>query len=584
MTAKKISLCMIIKDEEDYLGGALDSVASIVDEIIVVDTGSSDASPDIAREFGAKVLTQPWTNDFSKARNRALAEATGDYILILDADEKISNSDHGKILMAVQSDSPAAFQFQQRTYMYNSATVGWLKCVEPYPEAENYPGYIQALQVRLLPNHSGLRYQGQVHELLEPACERIGLPVKRLPVPVHHYGKVRSASYLLKKAKMYLDLGREKLSRWDPAGPDNGGLITRPEPNLRGVYELGVQLLELRMLEESRELFEQVLAAVPDDLESRNMLGVVHTKLGDLDRALPILEEVVAADPQFADAWNNLGVVQLERRDVQAARFSLEKAVTIDPDNANALANYAIAMAETGQSADALTSLAQAIRINPWSGRFKLLRAVILNQVGDAERARECLGNLPGAEINLSPADVLHLSSLAVELDAFSELELFIKSRLDVVPNDRTVVMKLVSLFESLKRKDLARLLLTQAVELHGRFTAARNSLGCILAGEASYREALEQFTVCVEEEPDNPLYIKNMALACERSGLLKQAIESYVYLAGKDPGSADYARRRLLTIQDKVKKEIESDKLLKAGGGIGDTQDSVLHWRRSDG
>lgn len=584
MTAKKISLCMIVKDEEDYLGGALASVASIVDEIIVVDTGSGDASPDIAREFGARVLTEPWANDFSKARNRALAEATGDYILILDADEKISNSDHGKILMAVQSDTPAAFQFQQRTYMYNSATVGWLKCLEPYPEAENYPGYIEALQVRLLPNHPGLRYRGQVHELLEPACERIGLPVKRIPVPVHHYGKVRSASYLQKKAKMYLDLGREKLSHRDPAGQGSGGLAKKPEPDLRAVYELGVQLLELRMLEESRELFERVLAAVPGDLESRNMLGVVHTKLGDLDRAVSVLAEVVAADPQFADAWNNLGVVQLEHRDIQSARFSLEKAVSLQPDNANALANYAIATAETGRPADALTSLDQAIQINSWSGRFKLLRSVILNQTGDAEGARENLRKLPEAKIYLSPADVLHLSSLAVELEILPELELFIKSRLDVVPNDRTVVMKLVSLFESCKRKDLARLLLTQTVELHGRFAAARNSLGCILAGEASYREALEQFTVCVEEEPDNPLYIKNLALACERSGLLKQAIESYVYLAQKDPGSADYARKRLLTIQDNIKKETESDKLLKAGGGIGDTQDSVLHWRRTDG
>lgn len=83
----KLSLCMIVKNEQETLAKCLNSVKGIVDEMIIVDTGSTDKTPKIAQQFGAKVHSFNWCDDFAKARNASLSYATGQWILVLDADE-----------------------------------------------------------------------------------------------------------------------------------------------------------------------------------------------------------------------------------------------------------------------------------------------------------------------------------------------------------------------------------------------------------------------------------------------------------------------------------------------------------------
>ena len=86
----KLSLCMIVKNEEVALPKCLSSVKNVVDEIIIVDTGSNDKTPQIAQKFGAKVHHFEWCNNFSVARNAALKYVTGEWILVLDADETLT--------------------------------------------------------------------------------------------------------------------------------------------------------------------------------------------------------------------------------------------------------------------------------------------------------------------------------------------------------------------------------------------------------------------------------------------------------------------------------------------------------------
>ena len=89
-----LSLCMIVKDEEDCLARCLLSATPVVDETVIVDTGSTDRTKEIAKAFGAKVYDFEWTDDFSEARNLSLSKATGEWILVLDADETISPLDY----------------------------------------------------------------------------------------------------------------------------------------------------------------------------------------------------------------------------------------------------------------------------------------------------------------------------------------------------------------------------------------------------------------------------------------------------------------------------------------------------------
>lgn len=88
----RLSACMMVRNEEKNLPRCLESIKDIVDEIIVVDTGSTDATMEIARAFGAKVYEHPWENDFSKHRNQSIGYATGDFVLIVDADEEIKRN------------------------------------------------------------------------------------------------------------------------------------------------------------------------------------------------------------------------------------------------------------------------------------------------------------------------------------------------------------------------------------------------------------------------------------------------------------------------------------------------------------
>ena len=93
-----LSLCMIVKNEEKHLAKCLASVRPVVDEMIVVDTGSTDRTVDIAKAFGAQVYNFEWTNNFAEARNYSLSKASGDWILVLDADEVISSMDYASLI------------------------------------------------------------------------------------------------------------------------------------------------------------------------------------------------------------------------------------------------------------------------------------------------------------------------------------------------------------------------------------------------------------------------------------------------------------------------------------------------------
>ena len=102
-----ISLCMIVKNEEDVLGRCLDSVKDLVEEIIVVDTGSSDNTREIARQRGAKLYEFPWRDDFAAARNYAFDQATQEYLLWLDADDVLEPLDREAFRQLKETLDPA---------------------------------------------------------------------------------------------------------------------------------------------------------------------------------------------------------------------------------------------------------------------------------------------------------------------------------------------------------------------------------------------------------------------------------------------------------------------------------------------
>lgn len=146
-----VSLCMIVKNEEDNLRKSLAAIEPYVDEIIVVDTGSTDNSKEVAAEFRAKVYDFEWINDFSAARNYSLRLATCQWILVLDADEVfIGDEGHSQLAKHIHNAGNKVGKIRQENHFMQDGE-----------ERVNYT-WIS----RLFPNYKGYGYQGRIHEQL----------------------------------------------------------------------------------------------------------------------------------------------------------------------------------------------------------------------------------------------------------------------------------------------------------------------------------------------------------------------------------------------------------------------------------
>jgi glycosyltransferase involved in cell wall biosynthesis len=115
-----LSVCLIVKNESQHLSRCLASVKPYADEIIVVDTGSQDNTPDIAREYGAKLSYFAWGDDFSAARNYSISQACGEWIFIIDADEELIVN-NPNFLGEIQKDEDAIAYFIIRNEVVNKA-------------------------------------------------------------------------------------------------------------------------------------------------------------------------------------------------------------------------------------------------------------------------------------------------------------------------------------------------------------------------------------------------------------------------------------------------------------------------------
>src|SRR5262249_27469433 len=171
-----VSLCMIVRNEEAPLLRCLASVKPVVSEIIVVDTGSTDRTREVATALGAKVFQLPGNGDFSEARNASLANATGEKILVIDADEVLSPRDHEALatLASKRGDKPRAWSFVTRNYVTPMYTAGWTENDGAYAAEEAGTGWIPSSKVRLFPNRPTIRFSGPVHERVEPSLAALG--------------------------------------------------------------------------------------------------------------------------------------------------------------------------------------------------------------------------------------------------------------------------------------------------------------------------------------------------------------------------------------------------------------------------
>ncbi|WP_051221517.1 glycosyltransferase family 2 protein [Conexibacter woesei] len=195
-TGQTVSLCMIVKDEESMLPQCLASVKDFVDELIVVDTGSTDRTVEIAEGFGATVLHHEWDGDFAAARNVGLEAATSDWLMYLDADELL-NEGEGEKLRALLGHT-----WREGIFLVETNHVG---------ELEDGVG-VQHNALRLFRNRASYRFEGRVHEQFAHKLPDLPERIEYSQVRIEHFGYLGAVRDAKGKQTRNLELLQRQLA------------------------------------------------------------------------------------------------------------------------------------------------------------------------------------------------------------------------------------------------------------------------------------------------------------------------------------------------------------------------------------
>jgi GT2 family glycosyltransferase/Flp pilus assembly protein TadD len=350
-----VSLCMIVKDEEQDIAKCLASCRPLVNEIIIVDTGSTDQTVAIAELFGARVVHRPWHDDFSEARNVSLATASGDWILVMDADEVLSEQDYGvfRQMLREHAGQESAFTLETRNYTNNTSLENWRLNDNRYPEQAG-TGWTPSSKLRIWKNRPSVRFVNAVHELVEESARLSGLCFYDCPVPVHHYGGLHRKSSVAKE-ELYLRLGLKKL--------EQSGWTDK-----KALYELAVQA----------------------------------GGMGHFCEAATLYRKVIELDPAHYLAWFNLGYVLLRDGDFAMARQASHQARVLMPELHEATINLAITELCSGNLSEAQAAIHDVLHTQSASIPGQLLQAICYIYAGQEQLGRDICARLRRTNISFS--------------------------------------------------------------------------------------------------------------------------------------------------------------------------------------
>ncbi|MBX9840981.1 MAG: glycosyltransferase [Xanthobacteraceae bacterium] len=344
---------MIVRDEEAYLDDCLRSIVDEVDEIVIVDTGSRDRTCDIARRYGARLFSFPWTGDFAAARNHALDQASGDWILYIDADERLVVPTAGALRAAVaQPDVVAlAVRFQPRANF------------TPYRE------------IRIFRRDPRIRFRGVIHETMRPDLHTVlqtdGMALAVADVGITHVGydgemigKYRRNLPLLEAA---VKKTPDRVFLWTDMAEALAGLGRNEEAAraCRRAIELAEASQELKQRHDAVPAWRRLIAlsaaepaeAVALARRALALYPLSHSLQYDLARALfaagrtdelfPIVDALTAIDPEtfshpivaydkriFGEwAFDLKGAAHARRGHRAEAAAAFARAAALAPDN-----------------------------------------------------------------------------------------------------------------------------------------------------------------------------------------------------------------------------------------------------------
>ena len=383
LDTQRLSVCVIAKNEEKFIGQCLASVKGVADQLIVVDTGSTDRTVEIARQHGAEVSHFEWCDDFSAARNAALEQARGDWVLVLDADEELPVEQHERLKADLRNGKVIASR---------------LPLVNRGQEAEG-----RSYLPRLFRNAPGAYFRGRIHEQVFPSLIAVGkawgLGTGLGSAQLLHYGYAKELVSDRSKIQRNLRLLRQAVEE----DPD--------DPNL--VMNLGLELVRSGDLEASlghyRRAFALMSAQAPADIapELREVLLTQFTshlyKVRAHDEVVAVLTSPLARQGGLtASLHYTLGLSRFERKQYAEAAEQMRQCLAksnqpaLSPINTDILASVpchclALSLARTGDAPGAERAF-QAGLARP--GRTEELKLDYARFLAEHERPLDALQQL----------------------------------------------------------------------------------------------------------------------------------------------------------------------------------------------
>jgi tetratricopeptide (TPR) repeat protein len=329
-----ISLCLIVRNETGYMAGCVNSAKRFVDEVVIVDTGSTDGTVEMAWGLADTFCEVPFDGDFSAARNEALVRASGDWILFLDADERLI--DNEAVALVKYLSNVADDVLGLRLLRYNFFADG---------------GFYTGRELKVFRNRPDIQYRRKINESVAASIEDTGGRVMAAPVIMNHFGHCRTVAEREKKAYTYLSIMDAQLRERPGDGVVLGykGLIFRSLGRFADALDCSdhslaiapgsatVWLFRGHVLRsvgrdgEALEAYRRGMDLSPQPAAFHNMAGLQLVALGQLKDAAQEFRAARRLDPELVHADINLGLLAQAEGDWAEAAALFRRAGARNP-------------------------------------------------------------------------------------------------------------------------------------------------------------------------------------------------------------------------------------------------------------
>jgi tetratricopeptide (TPR) repeat protein len=433
-----LALSMIIRDAEKDLRACLESVRGAVGEIVIADTGSTDRSIELARSLGARVFSIPWENDFARARNLSLAEVTCDWVLSMDADERLDPAAARLLPSLLANPKARAYQVPIRNYVLSLDERIWDRPAHPndsaLAEAKQFPAYIDHENVRLFRRDPQLYFVGRVHETVGIRILETGGRLGRADFLIHHFGLAVDRKTQARKNDYYRELSMQKI---------------RDLPqSAQAHFELGmVETTEERALQS----FERACELNPEFAEAWIFAGMMRRKLGRFQEALQAYRQARNLAPANPLVAESLGDVFYDLGDFQKAEREYRRARKAGRVRASLESRLGLAQIRNGRTAEGLERMRAAIAREPAFAEFhdRLIAACVwLNRPADAAEAAEAKLR----ETSPGETDFLRAASIHAQIQQLTRAGEILRAGLERFPQSEKLQAGLAEIASSFAR------------------------------------------------------------------------------------------------------------------------------------